>query len=157
MTHIRETLTADCEFGAAIEFAEKFFEEHVELALPWACVSKTNVATAFKIALDATDSGRLHNALQLQWSPSEHLPLPAFAGLLTVRPASGKSELSLEGTYEPPFGVAGQLFDNVVGQRIAHGTVRGLLREIASFIELKWQQFVRDSPDIATLNRRDAR
>jgi len=154
MTCIRETVRVDCPFSVAIEYAANFFKEHRKLPLVVEPVLTTDVEATFKVVLDVTDAGRLHEALQLDWSPAEHLPLPAFGGLLSVRPDSGQTELTLAGTYEPPFGAAGQLFDSVLGKKIAHGTVRALLREIASCIEAQWRLYERQSPDVATLNRR---
>ena len=74
--------------------------------------------------------------------------------LLTVRPDSTRTELILEGAYEPPFGLVGQVFDGLLGKQIAHGTVRALLRQIATSIEGQWQHYVSTMPDIESLNLR---
>lgn len=154
MTLIRETAIAHCPFSAAIEYATYFFEQRTTLPLSGTLALQTDVLTTFEVVLDRTDASRLHNALHLDWSPGERLPLPRFSGLLTVRPDSSRSELSLEGTYEPPFGSLGQIFDGLMGRQIAHGTLRALLRQISAFIELRWQNYVLAKPDIATLNAR---
>lgn len=155
MTLIRETAIAHCPFSAAIEFAASFFAGHTTLPLAGTLALQTDVLTTFEVVLDTTDSSRLHDALHLDWSPGRHLPLPRFSGLLTVRPDSNHAELILEGTYEPPFGLMGQVFDGLLGKQIAHGTVRALLRQIATSIEGQWQHYVRAKPDVAALNLRD--
>ncbi|GAC1311765.1 MAG: hypothetical protein NVSMB21_21640 [Vulcanimicrobiaceae bacterium] len=93
--------------------------------------------------------------MRRDWAPHERLPLPRFSGMLTVRPNTNRSELVLEGTYEPPLGTVGALFDSLLGARKgAHCAVRALLRRIASEREARCQAYVRDRPDIDTLNRR---
>jgi hypothetical protein len=47
--------------------------------------------------------------------------------------------LELSGTYEPPLGLAGMVFDAVLGQRIAQETARELLRKLAATIETQYR------------------
>jgi hypothetical protein len=56
-------------------------------------------------------------------------PTPGFKGSITLRAGEdyGECALELDGRYEPPGGAAGQLFDDVVGRRIAHATLGSLL------------------------------
>lgn len=154
MTTIRETARADCPFSAAIEFASTFFQAHGTLAVSGSLVVRTDVLTTFEVVLDRTDSSRLHDAVHLDWSPGERLPFPRFSGLLTVRPHDAGSDLTLEGSYEPPFGLLGTLFDTLLGEQIAHGTVRALLRQIVLSLEASWRTYSLAAPDIATLNAR---
>jgi hypothetical protein len=57
------------------------------------------------------------------------IPTPAFAGTLVVSAGEdyGETELELEGRYEPPGGIAGRAFDELMGRRIAHATLAALL------------------------------
>ena len=57
------------------------------------------------------------------------IPTPGFEGTLTIRAGEDydESELELDGWYEPPGGVAGQIFDGVVGRRIASASIGSLL------------------------------
>lgn len=73
--------------------------------------------------------------LEIAWEPDASL-FPRFNGTLHAL-ADGKetSTLSLAGTYDVPGGVAGQLFDAVIGVRIAHGTLEHLLRQFRDAIE----------------------
>jgi len=60
---------------------------------------------------------------------SRGIPTPGFDGTITLRAGEDydECELELDGRYEPPGGVAGKLFDDVVGRRIAHATLGSLL------------------------------
>jgi hypothetical protein len=73
----------------------------------------------------------------VHWEAEGGGPYPVFDGELTI----GSDEdynafwLVLDGAYLPPGGVAGQVFDAVIGRRIATASARGLLSEIRSEIE----------------------
>lgn len=73
----------------------------------------------------------------VNWTPHGGGPYPSFEGTLTVRADDdySSSVLELQGTYEPPFGVAGAAFDAVVGSRIASATAREFLRTLSLDIE----------------------
>jgi hypothetical protein len=64
-------------------------------------------------------------------------PFPGFAGALAVERLNNGDRvgLVLSGNYEPPCGRLGELFDMVIGHRIAHATARDLLNDIAAYIE----------------------
>ena len=74
---------------------------------------------------------------RVQWVPTGNDPVPSFAGSLVVDSDEDYSTffLVLEGHYEPPFGLAGQAFDAVVGHRIAEATADDLLARIRAFVE----------------------
>jgi len=63
------------------------------------------------------------------WRPGWRA-FPSFGATLTVRPAGEETDLVLDGSYEPPGGVVGALFDRVVGHRLAARTMDGLLDEL---------------------------
>jgi hypothetical protein len=72
------------------------------------------------------------------WSTRDGGLHPFFAGALAVERVNNDDDcvgLVLCGNYVPPLGRCGALFDAVVGQRIAHATVRDLLSDIAAYIE----------------------
>jgi hypothetical protein len=62
---------------------------------------------------------------------------PNFDGELSVESDEDYNAFwfVLNGSYEPPGGVAGQLFDAAVGHRIAETTARGLLSEMRAETE----------------------
>jgi hypothetical protein len=47
--------------------------------------------------------------------------------------------MTIDGTYDAPGGVAGQLFDAVLGVRIAHGTLEELLNNFRDAIETDYR------------------
>lgn len=63
-----------------------------------------------------------------------------MSGLITVRPNGLATELRMEGTYAPPLGAPGQLFDRIIGRRLAQRTVNRFLDELRDFVEQEWQK-----------------
>jgi hypothetical protein len=53
--------------------------------------------------------------------------------------------LSMAGTYDVPGGVAGQLFDAVIGVRIARGTIEQLLAQFRDAIEADYTERMENS------------
>jgi hypothetical protein len=74
---------------------------------------------------------------KVHWEAEGRGPFPVFDGILTVGGDEDYNAfwLTLEGVYVPPGGVAGQVFDAVIGRRIAETTARGLLEQIRSAAE----------------------
>lgn len=77
----------------------------------------------------------------VHWTPEGGGPYPDFDGELTVRADESyrRAILELRGEYKPPLGAFGQAFDLVVGAKIAAGTARALLQEIAQTMEEYFQ------------------
>ncbi|MBV8367904.1 MAG: hypothetical protein JO036_03055 [Candidatus Eremiobacteraeota bacterium] len=70
------------------------------------------------------------------------LPTPGFDGTLTLRAGEdyGECVLELSGRYEPPAGIAGKFFDDVVGRRIAHATLGALLEGVGAELRAAHEQ-----------------
>jgi hypothetical protein len=77
----------------------------------------------------------LHDELKMRWTPIGGGPLPTFNGSLKMHPEGGKTELVLAGEYEPPMGKMGEVFDAVIGKRIAEATAQALLHQLKENIE----------------------
>jgi hypothetical protein len=78
--------------------------------------------------------------MDVQWGPHDGGPYPFFTGRLTVKDMGGNfCRLDLDGTYEPPLNFAGQLFDAVVGHRVAIAACSQLLNDIKTGFELAFQ------------------
>jgi hypothetical protein len=74
--------------------------------------------------------------IRLGWSPEGTNMIPSFEGRIDARDTGEQTcRLTISGTYAPPLGVIGALFDRVVGVRIARGTLDGLLAEFKVRIE----------------------
>ena len=69
---------------------------------------------------------------KVHWEADGRGPFPVFDGLLTVGGDEDYNAfwLTLEGVYVPPGGIAGQVFDAMIGRHIAEATARGLLTQI---------------------------
>jgi hypothetical protein len=78
-----------------------------------------NYTSQYRIAWDAGRTAR-------------GLPTPGFTGTLTLSAGEdyGETELKLDGLYDPPGGVVGQAFDELLGRRIAHATLSALLNGV---------------------------
>lgn len=68
----------------------------------------------------------------IHWEPEGGGLYPNFDGELSVEADEDYNAFwfVLDGTYVPPGGMAGQLFDAAIGRRIAEATARGLLSEM---------------------------
>ena len=73
----------------------------------------------------------------VQWEAEGGGMYPVFTGELTVGADEDYDSfwLELNGDYKPPLGIVGQVFDMVVGNRIAVATALGLLEDMRDFIE----------------------
>jgi hypothetical protein len=140
-----------CPFSVAHDYAEQFFREagnEIDVRIPlrdvvYALPGKVRKPVKLEFALrpDETDAGRAHDALQVEWRAATRL-LPDLHGVLRLRIATVETtRLTLEGTYRPPLGAAGLIFDALVGRRIARASVRDLLERIAAALEAREDAF----------------
>ncbi len=79
-------------------------------------LTSANYTSSYRIAWDSGSTPR-------------GIPTPGFTGTLTLAAGEdyGETKLELDGSYDPPGGVAGRAFDQLVGRRIAHATLSALL------------------------------
>jgi hypothetical protein len=141
MTTVRATRYVDCPFSAVIEFCEEALHERSDITLsPAPGVAQAAHVTA-QTADDITDSVRRHDALLLAWRPARSALFPDFHGVMTVRPQGHGAWLRIEGSYEPPFGVPGKVFDALAGRVIAQRTLVRLLSDVAHAAEQRWRAF----------------
>lgn len=91
---------------------------------------------------DMTPRYRVH------WEADGGGPYPVFDGELRIGADEDYNAfwLILEGTYHPPGGVAGQVFDRVIGHRIAAASARNLLTEMRTEIEAAFAAQERAKP-----------
>jgi hypothetical protein len=71
------------------------------------------------------------------WTPEGGGPYPDFAGELTVRADENfrGAVLELTGDYFPPRDAAGQTLDMVAAAKLASAAAKGLLEQIARYLE----------------------
>lgn len=145
-----ETITADepvrCPtkaIGGLIEPALAKLSSGTELALR---VPSEIIGVQDAIGLEQTvrfhvlhgrDASNLNDVLVIGWEPRGTRVVPEFHGILSYDADvdASSSVLTLTGTYDPPGGALGEVFDAAVGFLIARSTVHDLLRRIACQIE----------------------
>lgn len=78
-----------------------------------------------------------NDSTHVSWAPEGTTVLPAFEGSLAIRSDErpNVTYIELNGSYEPPFGVAGQIFDAAIGRRIAQATAREFLKDLKDAVE----------------------
>ncbi len=138
MSEVRVTSYCECPFSTVMEFAERSLKERGQMQVSPVSSVAENVTHATRIVDDATDTARIHDALLLAWKPDHDAAFPGFRGVLTVRPQNRGVSMQLQGNYDPPFGLAGKLFDVVAGNRIAKLTTGRLLHQLIKDVEAKW-------------------
>lgn len=91
------------------------------------------------VRVEVSDAWTIHDAVtrRLTWVPSDAggapvhtVPLPDFAGQLTLRHAPHEVTARLEGVYEPPGGAFGAALDRALLHRTGDATARELLDDV---------------------------
>lgn len=91
------------------------------------------------------DAANLTARYGIGWEPgttARGIPTPGFNGTLTLRAGEDYSECELElaGSYEPPGGSAGNIFDEAIGRRIAHSTLNALLAGVGRGLRVAYEE-----------------
>ena len=140
MTPIAEKQLVRAPLASAHRFVHAFMADHrapkgngarVTLRAGDAAQPAIVVLQAVHRPQDMTPHYKVH------WEAESGGPYPVFDGELTIGGDEDYNAfwLDLNGVYTPPGGLAGGLFDAVIGRRIADATARGLLAEIRTTIE----------------------
>jgi len=104
-----------------------------ELGIPGGLALERNVV--LQISTTRDDAG-LNDILAIAWSPVGGGPFPSFSGTLMAWEEDERtSSIGLDGSYEPPLGAAGRLFDAAAGRRIARATALEFLGKIREVVE----------------------
>ena len=140
-TRVHATRYVDCPFSAVIEYVDEALRRRIDLAVSPAPLLSARVRMRLRVVDDLTDPVRRHDALLVAWRPAMPRLFPAFRGALTVRPKGRGAWLRIRGSYQPPFGTLGRLFDAVAGRTLALRTLDRLLQEIVLEVEAAWQTF----------------
>jgi hypothetical protein len=137
---------AHCPFSVAHEYADDFFREAAVRGAEVGVRLRDVVPTLGgrlrqPVRLDSgrrpdeDESGRAHDQLEITWTAGTRF-FPDFRGTLRLRIASvNETRLTLQGTYSPPFGAPGMVFDRLIGRRIARATMCDLLDRLADAME----------------------
>jgi len=143
---IAASAVARCPMSVATAYAQSFLrlaEAGGPEARVFAGPLRRSVRMTFGSSIDTTEPGRVNEQLQIRWS-GRTTWLPDFAGTLHFRIASIQTTmLMLNGSYAPPGGRAGAIFDALLGKRIAQATANDFVRRIAAELErseTEWQE-----------------
>ncbi len=142
----------DCPFSLAVGEADVIFPilesqcngggiriPYRTLGLRFSGAVTHRVAIAFRRRDDLTEWGRFHDEIAFDWNAHSRW-LPNFQGVLRFRIATLKTRVILNGTYRPPFGPIGMLFDRLIGHRLVLGTCRDILNRLAEALEKRWAE-----------------
>jgi hypothetical protein len=147
---IRERRRVPCPAGAACVFIERDLEvqhgneQQVPLHVRVPIFGSLSLDKKVDVVMGrAARSGEAGYAMDVAWEPTVG-PFPSFRGMLRIQPIDDDTcMLELEGKYVPPGGVAGALFDVLLGKRIARATLRNLVERLSRSVACEYQRRVR--------------
>jgi hypothetical protein len=149
---LHDSIEIFCPYSAAFDFLRRFISEHRGQLPLAASLDSIGLPARLRLERDvnvhlserphaAGDLRRGPDTVEITWEPADGGPYPHFSGTVRIKPSHGHSEFILDGTYEPPLGLAGKLFDAAVGHRIAEATAANLLASLRSSLEAQWFAF----------------
>jgi hypothetical protein len=138
MSTLREFTTVQCPFDQVPERLYAHFDGG-DAVLPLRVrIGDLKLERDVDFHLKAKPGYPGYKLLDVSWSPKEGGPYPSFAGTLSIaEDAIGWSRIEIDGTYKPPFGIAGAAFDAAVGNRIAQSTATELLTELKRILSAR--------------------
>lgn len=140
-SRVRRERLADCPFSAAEEYVCAFLREAKRCGGRFALrgglgslALRRQVRFHYALRPDLDERGRPHDEVALRWSSGSWL-LPDFEGAIRLRIAALRTVVRIEGSYRPPLGPLGALFDAVLGRSIARATLDDLLARLCAELE----------------------
>lgn len=130
MTRIVRTIRIRAPEDVVIDRLQDFFSQHPKLQVKALGPSTAGVEVQYSVLFDWLSISSRREGVAFSWRPVWR-GFPAFGATLTVRPSGKKTEVVLDGSYEPPGGPLGRVFDGTVGRRLAERTMDEFLRQIA--------------------------
>jgi hypothetical protein len=140
LSDIDEKVLVHAPLASAARFLERFRAGHAgpkgegaRVELRAGDLAKNAVVTL----VPEHRSGDMTPRYAVHWEAEQPGPYPIFDGILTVAADEDYNAfwLVLDGGYRPPGGLAGGIFDALVGHRIAETVTHGLFDAIRSEIE----------------------
>lgn len=137
--HLREERTVRCPFSIAEEYVGDYLARAerggAEGVLHVGALGR-HVQLEFGRRCDLGEPGRHHDELVIHWTSGSPL-LPDFQGTIDFRIAAPDTRVIVDGTYRPPLGWIGRVFDAYVGRHIAGATMRDLVDHLAADAETR--------------------
>jgi hypothetical protein len=134
MTRIVRTTKVNASGETVLEGLQSFFAQHPKLQVKTLGSSTADVEVQHYMLFDWLSVSPRHEGVAFAWRPSWR-GFPAFGATLTVQRRGTGTDLVLEGSYDPPGGVVGRLFDRIAGKRAAVRTMDALLNQMAQQVE----------------------
>jgi hypothetical protein len=139
MTTIACRQLVHAPLGSAARFLTSFFDAH-RIDDGQACLTlhAGDLAREARVTIESAPTpGTMTPHYTVSWKDELDGPYPEFKGSIAVGGDNDYSTfwLDLQGSYAPPGGIGGKVFDALVGKRIADVTAETLLHEIAVEIE----------------------
>lgn len=143
MRELRDTITLDVPAAQAERCIMAFIEGHrssegaIEFPLR---VNLEQFGVPGALRLERTvnvhvvkqrDAQNLNDEIGIRWDPGAGEPFPSFSGSLTVWSEQRQTFVELRGTYDPPLGAAGKVFDDAIGHVVAQRTAHQFLLALA--------------------------
>jgi hypothetical protein len=131
---------AACPFSSASEYAAEYFRraeqghQEASIRVPFGFLPfslNRRVQLVSERHPDSTEQGRSHDEIRIRWTAGTVL-LPDFHGTVRLRIAGVSTRVLVEGSYHPPLGTVGRLFDRILGGYVADASVRDLAKRIAA-------------------------
>lgn len=140
MTHLREKTSLDYPVSEIQSQLESYFASKRDADGVARFVLRAPMNLEHEVTIElrrVRDEENLNDVLSIAWTPKDEKLLPTFKGTLVTWGEDDPqiSYVELEGDYQPPLGVPGEIFDEALGQQIAQTTAREFLADIKSDLE----------------------
>ena len=130
MTRIVRSTRIQAPESAVVDRVHEFFSQHPKLQVKALGPSTASVEVQYSVLFDWLSIAPHPEGVAFAWRPAWR-GFPSFGATLTIQAVGNKTELVLEGSYEPPGGAAGRFFDRVVGRKLAARTMDAFLSQLA--------------------------
>ncbi|MBV8196660.1 MAG: hypothetical protein JO263_00875 [Candidatus Eremiobacteraeota bacterium] len=146
MSTLEQTTTVKIPFAQAADFVETFFDKQTEpkgeivipLVLSGAGIGIPGMTLQKDVRLTLLRERGPNESIvfALHWEPKGGGAYPDFDGTLSIEEDETYDTciLRLRGSYQPPLGLTGKIFDLALGGRIAAATAKELLQRLDGFL-----------------------
>jgi hypothetical protein len=141
MTQISEYETVRCAYEHVSEAIRAAFRAYTgddgSIRIPLR-VALGDLKLEREVVADLSSSAGYtgYEIFKLHFAPVDGGPYPIFDGKLSATSeGGGYSRIDIYGTYAPPLGLAGAVFDAAVGRRFAQASIRDFLTLLKREVE----------------------
>ncbi len=152
MRQLSSSLQVKAPASFALAFVRTYFLQRgpegsarlaLRFALPNIIMSGLTIEKVVLLEFASAPADAHRQSVAIGWKPLATRALPSFSGMLEALAVSTETcRLTIDGAYTPPGGLAGVLFDRMIGVRIARATLAALLARFTVDIEADYLQRV---------------